>query len=137
MNHTRLWTISIIIALVIIVGFVLSVPHTRDAVQAPSQETTTIIPIVTVHDVFKKGVHTITGSLNAPNACTAITAETSLTSDESNATSGILIQLSMSEDTGICLQLPTRVNFTTTISAPALLPITATVNGLVATTTTL
>ncbi|MCX6787535.1 MAG: hypothetical protein NTY93_03410 [Candidatus Kaiserbacteria bacterium] len=136
MNHTRLLSAAVIIALVIIVGFVLSVPHTRDsALTDLSQTKTANIPTVALHDVFKKGVHTITGSLNAPNACAAITAKASLVGDASNAT-GILVAISMSEDTDdVCLQLPTRMNFSVTISAPASLPLTATVNGFVATTT--
>lgn len=132
MSHTRLWVAATIIALIIVAGFVLSVPHTRDIAETralliePS-----IVPLVTLHDTFKKGIHTITGSVEAPNACTQVTAHALL------QTGSIQVALSMPVDTNVCLQLPTRINFSATISAPEHIPITAMVNGLVATTTSL
>ena len=135
MSHKRLWAASAIIALVVIVGFALSVPHTRDVAKTSSSENkTAIVPRVTLHDVFKKGVHTITGSLDAPNACASVNAIVSPVTD-SSGTVGILVELSLPEDTGVCLQVTTRESFSTTISAPARLPITATVNGSPASTT--
>ncbi|MDP2650024.1 MAG: hypothetical protein Q8P16_00470 [bacterium] len=135
MNHTRLWAAAVIIALVVIVGFALSVPHTRDVAQAPSsQNKETGVPLVTLHDAFKKGIHTITGSIDAPNACTVVTAQATFLNDASS-TERILVALSMPEDTGVCLQVPMRMNFSATVSAPANVPLTATVNGSVATTT--
>lgn len=134
MSHTRLWTSAVIIALVVIVGFVLSVPHTRDAGLTSSLSVTTEVPVVTLRDVFKKGVHTITGSVTAPNVCTIISAEATLSTDASGAQS-ILVAVSLPEDAGTCLQVPTKMNFQTSVSAPAQLPFTATVNGSAATTT--
>jgi len=135
MNHTRLWTAAGIIALVVIVGFVLSVPRAGDVARTSlSQEVATPVPVVTLHDTFKKGVHTISGSLNAPNACTTAAAQASLITDASG-TESILVAIAIPVDTGICLQVPTRVNFSTTVEAPAQLPLTATVNGVSATTT--
>lgn len=134
MNHTRLWIAAGIIAFIIIAGFVFSVPHVRDVARAPVPQAAPIVPTVTLRDTFKKGVHTITGSLETPDACTLVTATTTLEGNASS-TESILLALSMPEDTGVCLQLPTRVDFSTTIIAPALLPITATVNGSVASTT--
>lgn len=137
----RLWTSAIIIALVIIVSFVLSVPHTRDILHAPTPPVvTTSVPTVALHDAFKKGMHTITGSLTAPNACTVVTARAAIVGSASStqslpAQTGILVAITMSKDTGMCLQLPAKINFQATVSAPARLPITATVNGVVATTT--
>ena len=135
MSHKRLWVASAIIASVILLGFVLSVPHTRDIDSALSPvSATTSVPIVALHDSFKKEVHTITGSIQAPNACTTVTAQASLLGDASNANE-IIVALSMPRDSGVCLQIPTQANFTVTISAPAHLPITATVNGTIASTT--
>ncbi len=135
MSYKRLWVASAIIASVVLVGFVLSVPHTRDVDSPlPSASAPTSVPLVTLRDSFKKGLHTITGSIQAPNACTTVTAGASLLGDASNA-SGIVVALSMPEDSGICLQVPKQVNFTVTISAPANLPIHATVNGTTASTT--
>jgi hypothetical protein len=135
MHHARFWIAAAIIALAIAAGFLLSVPHTRDIVPSTTplaQATTT--PSVILHDVFKKGVHTITGSLEASNACATVAAQASLESDAAGAES-IRVALSLESDTGVCLQLPTRVNFSTTLTAPAKIPMTATVNGSPATTT--
>lgn len=135
MTHRRLWTAAAIIGLFVVVGFVLSVPHTRDAVVAPATPKETVgVPSVTLHDVFKKGLHTITGSVEAPNACATATAEASVGGTASD-TQSILVAITLPADTGVCLQLPTRANFSTSVDAPAGLPITATVNGSVATTT--
>ncbi|MHB8710463.1 MAG: hypothetical protein ACYC6X_02870 [Minisyncoccota bacterium] len=133
MSQKRLWVAAIIIALVIVIGFVFSVPHVRDIAQSPPQVTMTI-PTVTLHDTFKKGIHTIVGSVETTDACTGVTATSTLEGDASS-TESILLSLSIPEDTGVCLELPTRTNFSTTITAPALLPITATINGSVASTT--
>lgn len=137
MNYTRLWTAAVVIALVVIVGFALSVPHTRDvALTASSQNKEASVPLVTLHDTFKKGVHTITGSLDAPNACAIVTAHAAFL-NASSSEANIRIELSMPEDAGVCLQVPTRMDFSTTIAAPANLPLIATVNGSLATTTVL
>ena len=140
MNYRRLWVAAAIIAFIIIAGFVFSVPHTRDAARVPVSESVSVVPLVTLHDAFKKGVHTITGSLLAPNAGTTVTARAALQGDASSteslpAQAGIRVALSMPSDAGVCLELPTRVNFSATIAAPARLPLTATVNGFAASTT--
>lgn len=135
MTHTRLWVSAAIIALVVSIGFVLSVPHTRDVVEIAAPSSETKVPLVTLHDVFKKGLHTITGSIEASNACTSVRAEASVTG-EASSTQSILVAITMADEAGICLQLPTPMAFQTTISAAARLPIIVTVNGAVATTST-
>ncbi|MGD0328211.1 MAG: hypothetical protein ABSB00_00655 [Minisyncoccia bacterium] len=136
MSYKHFWVAAAILALVLAASFALSVPHTRDIIHAPPQTETASIPLVTAHDSFKKGLHTITGSLNAPNACTIVTAQATLLGNASS-TRGILVALSMPEDIGVCLQLPTLMNFSATISASAHLPLTVTVNGSVASTSIL
>lgn len=137
MSHTRLWTAATIIAFVVVIGFVLSVPHTRDIpISSESKDAATDLPPVTLHDVFKKGVHTITGSILAPNACSIVSADAVL-AHMASGTQNIQVMLSLSEDAGVCLQLPTATNFSVTITAPAHLPITATVNGTAAVTSML
>ena len=135
MNHMRLWASAAIIALVILVAFALSVPHTRNVGEkfSPPAETTSVPP-VTLHDSFKKGVHTITGSVEAPNACAAVSVSAALAGSASS-TQSIVVAISLQSDSGVCLQLPTQMNFQATLPAPASLPITVTVNGSPATTT--
>lgn len=134
MSHRRLWISAAIIALVIIVGFVFSVPHTRDIEEANrlSAEPQNA-PEVSLRDSYRRGVHTITGSLIAPNACTEVSATAELLGSAST-TETIAVQISMPADNGVCLQLPTRVSFETKLSAPAELPFTVLVNGAVAST---
>ena len=138
----RLRVAATIIALVVAVSFILSTPHTRDIPAAVSavQSAPVSIPSVTLHDAFKKGVHTITGFIETPNACAIVTSEAALSGTATGTAAGaenILVAVSVSGDTGVCLQVPTKMNFSMTITAPAHLPITATVNSIAATTTLL
>lgn len=133
MSHKRLFISSAIIAFVILILFALSVPHTKDvAEKISSASVAEDIPVVTLRDAFKKGLHTISGSVQVPNACTVVSASASLDGDASS-TEKILVSVSVQPDSGVCLQLPTQASFQTTISAPANLPFTATVNGSEAT----
>jgi len=136
MNHTRIWIPATIIAVVLLVGFALLVPHTRDVlVDDVRTAVSSSPPEVVLRDTFKKGVHTITGTVDAPNACTSVSAEATLQGDAST-TESIAVDISMPSDTGICLQIPTPTAFQATLTAPAELPITVTVNGVLATTST-
>src|SRR3989338_435820 len=135
MNHMRLWTAATIIAVFIFVGFVLSVPRASDGPIVPlPEEVEAPTPSVTVHDVFKKGIHTITASLLAPNACATVTASSTLQSTASS-TESILIAIELAIDTGVCLQMPTLIKVSTTVTATSNIPITASVNGVMASTT--
>src|SRR3989344_1077860 len=129
MNRMRLWVSSAIIVAVILITFALSVPHTRDVkVAVNMQQETENVPSVTLRDLFKKGIHTISGSVEAPNACASVSASATLVGDVSNSQS-ISVAISIQFDSGVCLQVPTRTSFQTTVSAPVGLPISATVNG--------
>lgn len=137
MTHMRLLASSAIIAATILITFAISVPRVRDIPVEPvisSAEKETTVPIVTLNDSFKKGLHTITGSTETPNACTQVSAKASIVGDASG-TQNILVEISTQPDSGVCLQVPAQTNFQTTISAPADLPITTTVNGSGASTT--
>jgi len=136
MSHKRLWIAAAIIAVILIAGFVLSVPHTRDVTRTPTNAEPVNASSVVLRDVFKKGVHTITGTIEAPNACTAVTARAAVAGNASS-TESIQIIISMAKNVGTCLQLPTLENFSVIVAAPASLPISATVNGKEATTTIL
>lgn len=133
----RLWVAATIIAGIILTGFVLSVPHTRDiSQQERTLDATTTEPKVSLRDVFKKGTHTLTGSIEAPNPCTVLSATASIVGT-SSSTQSILVAISMPKDTGICIQQVTNLPFSTTLVAPANMPLTVTVNGNPATLTAL
>lgn len=136
MHHTRLWAAAAIIALVVIGGFALSVPHTRDIAQRAADQSTpaTTTPSVILHDRYAKGTHTLTGSLMVSNACTMVSADATPVGDASTTTS-ILLSLSVPTDTGVCLQLPTKATFSASARAPEGVPIQVMVNGSVASTT--
>ena len=135
MSHTRLWIAATIIALVIAFGFMLSVPHTRDLPGVlPASATATSAPIVALSDVYKKSMHTISGSVMAADACASASADAILVG-EATSTQRILVRVTLSDEPGVCLELPTRETFQATIAAPARLPLAVTVNGASATTT--
>ncbi len=134
MHHTRIWISAGIIAAVVLVGFALSVPHTRDVPHAPATTTASTTPAVTLHDAYRRGTHTLTGTIVAPDACSVVSADATLVGDASSSQS-IALSISMPPDSGVCLMLPTVMPFSATLSAPAQLPVTVTVNGEAATTT--
>lgn len=135
MNQRRLWVASAIIAAVIVGGFALSVPHTRDVIEAPVVATAaTSIQVATLRDVFRKGTHTISGSVVTPNACSTVSVSATLKGDAST-TQSILVEILVPADSGICLQVPTSITFQTTLAAPMHLPLSVTVNGTLATST--
>lgn len=136
MNHMRLWAAAGIITLIVVLGFMLSVPHTRDAALPLTPQAEAAVPSVMLRDSFKKGVHTITGSILMPNACATLAADAIMTGSASS-TQAIVVEITTENDTGVCLQIPVAANFSVTIPAPASLPITATVNGSVASTSVL
>jgi hypothetical protein len=133
MNRMRLGFSAAIIAAVVLIVFMLSVPHTRDLAVKESVKTPHE-PVVTLRDTFKKGVHTLSGSVEAPTACAEVSVTASAIGSASS-TEGILVDITMPEDTGICLQKITDIPFQTTITAPAGLPIEIKVNGARASTT--
>lgn len=135
MTHMRLWASAAIITSIILIVFALSVPHTREVeIKTPLPAAEASPPVVVLRDSFRKGVHTISGSIETPNACTSVLASATLGGNAPD-TQSILVTISTQSDSGVCLQVPTLVNFKTTVSGPANLQITATVNGLTATTT--
>jgi hypothetical protein len=133
MSRTHLWISAAIIALVVFVAFALSVPHTHDVAIKKAADAVASVPVVSLHDVYKKGTHTISGAVTVPNACIPVEATASLVGSASS-TQNILVALTFPNDSGTCLQLPTSVTFETTLAAPAKLPIEASVNGVTAST---
>jgi hypothetical protein len=132
----RLRAAAAIIAAIVLVGFFISVPRTSEAPEVLETATTSAsVPIVVLKDAYKKGTHTITGSVEADNACARVSASATHNTD-SSSTERIVVAVVLEPGAGICLEVPTRMNFTTTVAAPAGLPLEATVNGAPATTTT-
>lgn len=133
MNQKRFWIAAGIIAVIIIGGFVLSVPHTTELKEAALMAPAAAVPQVSLHDAYKKGVHTISGSVTAPDACGQLSAAASL--GGASTSPSISVALSLSDPSGVCLQVPTPMPFKLTVSAPEDVPIEVTVNGQTASTT--
>jgi hypothetical protein len=134
MNHKRLYLAAAIIAGVLVLGFLLSVPRVRDGEVVKETVENKTIPPVALRDTYKKGTHTITGTVTAPNACATLSTSATTTGDPAGA---IVVEFTLTEGGGVCLQVPTPLKFSTTVASPEGLPISATVNGAVATTTAL
>jgi len=131
--NMRLSTVAVIIALAVFGGFALSVPRAREIKDiSPTQTLATTTPTLTLRDVYKKGVHTISGSVTAPDACTTVSAVAAFASSTGP---NILINLTMPPDTGRCLEMPTKIPFSVTVAAPSQVPIEVHVNGVHADTT--
>ncbi len=136
MSQKRLWIAAGIIAVLIFVGFVISVPHTtRDTLEKQSAAAPAVPTVVKIKDTYKKGVHTLVGTVTAPNACHTLVANATHQGDASS-TEYIALDLTLADPQGgVCLELPTPLTFSTTVTAPSGLPIHAVVNGEVASTT--
>lgn len=136
MFQTRLWAAAFIIAVVVVGGFFLSVPRAGEVrdLEPVAAVTAAAVPVVSVSDAYKKGVHTLSGSVTAPDACTSVSAEASV-ADASSTSPRILLELTMPEDTGMCLEVPTEVSFSTAVEAPSDAALEVRVNGAAASTT--
>ncbi len=137
MNYTRLSILATVIVGIIIAVFLLSAPHTRDVKNTTLSTVKLVsVPSIYIKDAFRKGKHTITGSITMSTPCTSLLATANATGSAST-TIGILLKINMPKDTGICLQQPLKTSFSTTVIAPKSATITITVNGAIATTTPL
>lgn len=135
MKSSRLWTAAGIIGAVIVVMFILSVPRTSELPDKSSDDAPqAVAPTVKLSTVYKKGVHTIRGSIVAKDACTSVEATATGNNGEASSTE-VLLTIKTLETGGVCLQIPTSIEFATTVNAPANLPIAVTVNGIMASTT--
>ncbi|MGH7175036.1 MAG: hypothetical protein ACREGR_01605, partial [Minisyncoccia bacterium] len=134
----RLYFIAGGIALVIIAGFALSVPHLKD-VGAPSTQnpgsTAIVTPTVYLHDAYKKGTHTISGKVLAADPCAIVNASASVIPGAASSTPDtILVTLDMPPDTGNCLQEPATSTFALSVQAASNAVFTASINGTDAST---
>lgn len=138
MTHSRLLSAAGIILVGILIVFFLSVPHAQELVSQIERaaSSTPTVPVVTLSDRYAKGVHTYSGTFLAPNACTTLTASAVLQGDASS-TGTVALSLTYPTDTGVCLQLPTKTSFLTTLSAPQSATVTVDVNGVLASTSVL
>lgn len=115
----RVWIGVGIFLGVFIIAFAIFALRTTEG---PAAATATVpdaaaITDVSVTDTYtsKSGLHTIKGTATVPNACTPLTATTSMSAASSTV---IRVDLSAERGTGVCLELPTEVSFSVTSDAP-------------------
>lgn len=101
-------------------------PHTTEPLTASSTP-----PAVSLKDSYKKGAHTLTGSLTVPTPCHSVTASASFLPSEVPPT--IRVDVDAPADDGLCLTLPTDKTFSLSVSAPQDVPTVVYVNGIPAT----
>lgn len=138
MTHSRLLSAAGIILVGILIVFFLSVPHAQELASqiGATASSTPSTPLVTLSDSYAHGVHTYSGTFLAPNACTTLSANAVLAGDASS-TQTVSLSLTYPADTGVCLELPTKTSFQTTLSAPQSATATVDVNGVLASTSAL
>lgn len=130
MRTMRIWSAAAVIALVLALGFILSVPRAHDVGSVATSAATPPPPFVSVRDSFKKGTHTIKVSVAAPDACTNVTGDASTKPGASAADPAtILIALVMPKDEGICLEEPATTTLSFSVAAGADAAIVTTING--------
>ncbi len=129
---------ALILAGIIALSFLISVPHARE-VSAPVPQASpaaTSTPSVTLKDTFRKGVRTLTGTIVAPDACAPVSATSTLVGNAST-TQSIRLDIMLAPTDGVCLELPTTLPFSTSLTAPKDSPVSIFVNGTAATTSAL
>ncbi len=131
--------LSVFVATILLIGlYALYIPHANlNNETAPLAEITPVpAPPVFLKDAYRKGEHTISGSLLAPTACTTLTATANVSPSAASSTpETITITLLMPPDTGVCLQQLTKMSFTVSATAAADALFHVLVNGQVASTT--
>lgn len=126
---------AVVIAVTLFFGFFLlfgaskDVPAQRSSMAGSASD----ITLLSVSDSYHKGMHTITGTLMLPTACTPFAATTS--PEGNGGTNGIRVDIASEVDDGVCLALPATTTFTATAAGAASSTVSVYLNGALATTT--
>lgn len=129
--HARFWMAALILAVVIVGGFALSVPHAREVAESVPQEdaVSETAPLVSLEDSYDEGVRTIEGVVLAPDACATVGAEAVL------AVERIQVDVMVMRDEELCLEIPAEREFSASIEAADDAPLDVRINGVLATST--
>lgn len=82
-------------------------------------------PVIALSSAYEDGVWTVKGSTEVPTACTEVSASGALHENGS-----IRLDLTIGEDSGICLMLPTSKSYEVDVRAPEDAGLNAYVNGV-------
>ncbi|VAW32632.1 hypothetical protein MNBD_CPR01-290 [hydrothermal vent metagenome] len=130
-----------VIALGIIVFVVWSIyssPHISNSTRKGHKEATTtpaISVLVSLKDIYHRGIHTITGAVVTPTPCYTVDAETKMV--PSTTPPVIRLDLSIPPDTGRCLQLSATTTFSVKQKAKKDARLSTYINGVQVATSTI
>lgn len=114
-------------AVLVVSGYALFIPQTnKDEVVAPVEGNPEPAPIVTLDATYRRGVHTISGTIEAPTPCTLVGVESAVAS---STPASITVSLTLTPDEDICVQVVTPLPFSVTAAAPEDAVIAVTVQG--------
>ncbi len=131
MTTRRVAGATIIILLVLILGFTLSVPRIQDVAEESETlrtEESVTVPTLTLERSYRRGTHTLTGTLLVDTYCTMVTTEAVVTPEDVSP-SVITLKLATEEVAGVCLMLAEERSFSVSIEAPEDSMVEVFVNG--------
>lgn len=133
----RLLIIAVVLVALGVLSIFIFTPRLPDGTHAVVQVTATstpvVITLVSLHDSYRRGKHTITGALTVPTPCYVVTAQSSLV--PSTTPPVIRLNLAVPADTGRCLLLRATTTFSVVQKATRSALVKAYVNGAFATST--
>lgn len=133
----RLLIVTAVLVALIALSIFIFTPRLPDgkhkAVSVTATSTSPVITLVSLHDSYRRGKHTITGALTVPTPCYTVTANSALV--PSTTPEVIRLNLTVPTDAGRCLLLRATTTFSVIQKANRSAFVKAYVNGTFATST--
>jgi len=104
--------VSIALSVFVLIGVAYLALHVESSI-AKDEYVKVEAPQVTLLSDYDEGIHTIAGSLRVPTPCTPVSAASVLTADGT-----IRVDVTVGEDTDICLMRATEKEFSVDFEAP-------------------
>lgn len=103
---------SIALSVFVLIGVAYLALHVESSI-AKDEYVKVEAPQVTLEDEYDEGVHSLTGVIRVPTPCTPVSASSILDADGT-----IRVDVTVSEDTDICLKLSSEKEFSVSLEAP-------------------
>jgi len=104
--------VSIALSVFVLIGVAYLALHVESSI-AKDEYVKVEAPQVTLLSEYDEGTYTVTGSIKVPTPCTPVSAASILTADGT-----IRIDVTVGEDTDICLMRATEKEFSVHLEAP-------------------
>ena len=125
----KIWMVAAAVVAVLIVGFIIVVPHTNEDIRV-REVAAPIVPPVFIHDAYKKGLHTLAVSVAAANPCAVVQGHSVLVPRPASSSPAVAsVALTIAEDSGVCLQSVATTTLSFSLAGPSTVQLIATVNG--------